>query len=283
MPIVYLNGDYVPLEEARVSVLDRGFTFGDGVYEVFLVYRKQIFRFEEHMQRLDNSLAAIHMKNPLTREKWREILMTLVNGHPAADQSLYLQITRGVSARDHAIALATTPTIFAMNKPLPQQDFTRGISAITLEDIRWKFCHIKAITLLPSVLLRHQATLAGATEAILLRDGMVTEGAASNVFIVHDGVIKTPPKDGSLLPGITRDLVLELLVDAGIPCAETRFGREDLMAAKEVWITSSTWEIVPVIRLDDRPVGDGKPGPHWQRVFEIYQRFKNNPVLSQPR
>ena len=283
MPIVYLNGDYVPLEEARIPVLDRGFTFGDGVYEMFLVYRRQIFRFEEHMQRLDDSLAAIYMKNPLPREKWREILMTLVDGNPAADQSLYLQVTRGVSERDHAITLAQTPTIFAMSKSLPQRDLMRGICTITLEDIRWKFCHIKAITLLPSVLLRHQASLAGATEAILLRDGIVTEGAASNVFIVHNGVIKTPPKDGSLLPGITRDLVLELLVDAGIPCAETRFGREDLMAAEEVWITSSTWEIVPVIRLDDRPVGDGKPGPHWQRVFEIYQRFKNNPVLSQPR
>lgn len=283
MTIVYLNGDYVPLEEARIPVLDRGFTFGDGVYEVFLVYRKQIFRFEEHMRRLDDSLAAIHMKNPLPREKWREILMTLVVANPAADQSLYLQITRGVSERDHAISLATTPTIFAMSKSLPQRDLTRGISAITLEDIRWKFCHIKAITLLPSVLLRHQATLAGATEAILLRDGIVTEGAASNVFIVHDSVIKTPPKDGRLLPGITRDLVLELLAGAGIPCAETRFGREDLMTAEEVWITSSTWEIVPVIRLDDRPVGNGKPGRQWQHVFEIYQGFKNNPVESRRR
>lgn len=283
MTIVYLNGDYVPLEEARIPVLDRGFTFGDGVYEVFLVYRKQIFRFEEHMRRLDDSLAAIHMKNPLPREKWREILMTLVVANPAADQSLYLQITRGVSERDHAISLATTPTIFAMSKSLPQRDLTRGISAITLEDIRWKFCHIKAITLLPSVLLRHQATLAGATEAILLRDGIVTEGAASNVFIVHDNVIKTPPKDGRLLPGITRDLVLELLAGAGIPCVETRFGREDLMAAEEVWITSSTWEIVPVIRLDDRPVGNGKPGRQWQHVFEIYQEFKNNPVESRRR
>jgi D-alanine transaminase len=273
-PIVYLNGDYVPLEEARIPVLDRGFTFGDGVYEVFLVYRRQIFRFEEHLQRLDNSLAAIYMKNPLSREKWKEILMTLVEGNPAADQSLYLQITRGVSERDHAITLAKTPTIFAMSKPLPQRDLTCGISAITLEDIRWKFCHIKAITLLPSVLLRHQATLAGATEAILLRGGFVTEGAASNVFVIHDGIIKTPPTDGSLLPGITRNLVLELLEREKIPCAETRFGKEELMAAEEIWTTSSTWEIVPVIKLDDQPVGTGKPGPRWQHAFEIYQKFK---------
>ena len=278
MTIVYLNGDYVPLEEARIPVLDRGFTFGDGVYEVFLVYRKQIFRFEEHMQRLDNSLAAILMKNPLSRAKWKKIFKTLIEGNPAADQSLYLQITRGVSERDHAITLAKTPTIFAMSKPLPRRDLTRGVNAITLEDIRWKFCHIKAITLLPSVLLRHQATLADATEAILLRDGMVTEGAASNVFIVHEGVIKTPPKDGSLLPGITRDLVLELLARAGTPYAETSFGKNDLVTADEIWLTSSTWEIVPVIRLDDHPVGDGKPGPQWQCAFEIYQKFKNNPA-----
>lgn len=281
MANVYLNGDYVPLEEARVSVLDRGFTFGDGVYEVFLVYRRQIFRFEEHMQRLDNSLAAIHMQNPLSRDKWMEILMTLVQGHPAADQSLYLQITRGVSERDHAIALARTPTVFAMSKPLPQRDLTRGISVITLEDIRWKYCHIKAITLLPSVLLRHQATLAGAVEAVLLRDGYVTEGAASNIFVVHNGLIKTPPKDGNLLPGITRDLVLELLAGAGIPCAETRISADDLQAAEEIWTTSSTWEIVPVIKLDGSPVGQGRPGRHWQRVFAIYQQFKNNPPLQQ--
>ena len=281
MPIVYLNGEYVPLEEAKVSVLDRGFTFGDGVYEVFLVYRKQIFRFEEHMQRLDASLTAIHMQNPLTREKWRELLMTLINGNPVADQSLYLQITRGVSERDHAIALATTPTIFAMSKPLPQQDLARGISAITLEDIRWKYCHIKAITLLPSVLLRHQATLAGATEAILLRDGFVTEGAASNVFVINDGVIKTPPKDGSLLPGITRDLVLELLAREGMSGRETRISKDQLAAAEEIWTTSSTWEIVPVIRLDGRPVGNGQPGKYWQRAFAIYQRFKNNPHAQQ--
>ncbi|MGH8120772.1 MAG: D-amino acid aminotransferase [Gammaproteobacteria bacterium] len=281
MARVYLNGDFVPLEEARVSVLDRGFTFGDGVYEVCLVYRGKIFRFEEHMQRLDNSLAAIHMQNPLSRDQWKEILMTLVNDNSAPDQSLYLQITRGISERDHAISLAQTPTVFAMSKPLPQRDLTLGISAITLDDIRWKYCHIKAITLLPSVLLRHQAMLAGAAEAILLRDGFVTEGAASNIFIVHEGMIKTPPKDSSLLPGITRDLVLELLAGTRIPYAETRVPEGDLRAAEEIWTTSSTWEIVPVLNLDGRPVGKGRPGRHWQRIFAIYQNFKNNPSLQQ--
>lgn len=276
-PIVYLNGDYIPLEEARISVLDRGFTFGDGVYEVFLVYRKQIFRFEEHMRRLDDSLAAIYMKNPLPREKWREILMTLVAGNPAADQSLYLQVTRGVSERDHAITLAQTSTIFAMSKPLPQRDLTSGINAITLEDIRWKYCHIKAITLLPSVLLRHQATQAGATEAILLIGDEVTEGAASNVFVVKNGRVTTPPKGNHILPGITRDLVVELLRKEGIPCIEGPVNRNDLFNTDEIWITSSTWEIIPVIKLDDRAVNAGKPGPVWQQAHAIYQRFKQSP------
>ena len=277
MAVVYLNGNYVPLEEARIPVLDRGFTFGDGIYEVFMVYRKQIFRFEQHMQRMDDSLAAIYLQNPLSREQWRKILMTLVDDNPDANQSLYLQVTRGVSEREHAITVAQTPTIFAMSKPLPQRDLTRGISAITLEDIRWKFCHIKAITLLPSVLLRHQAVQAGATEAILHKGDEVTEGAASNVFVVKDGRVTTPAKGNQILSGITRDLVVELLQTEGIPCIEGQVSRSDLFHADEIWITSSTWEIVPVIKLDGRAVGDGKPGQVWQQADALYQRFKRGP------
>lgn len=275
MANVYLNGRFVPLADAKISVLDRGFTFGDGVYEVFLVYQRRIFRYEQHMRRLDQSLAALHMGNPLTREQWLEVLMKLVADNPAADQSLYLQVTRGVSERDHAINLATSPTVFAMSKPLPQRNLAQGVKAITLDDIRWKNCHIKAITLLPSVLLRHQATQAGAIEAILLREGCVTEGAASNVFVVRDGVIKTPPCDNKLLAGITRALVLELLAQAHLPHAETRITEEELRSADEIWITSSTWEIVPVIRLDEKPVGTGNPGRYWQQVSTLYQHFKN--------
>lgn len=274
MALVYLNGEFLPLEDARISVLDRGFTFADGVYEVFLVYHRKIFRFAEHIKRLNLSLAAIYMDNPLTSGEWEDILMTLVAGNPAADQSLYLQVTRGVSERDHAIQPAPQPTVFAMSKALPQRDLSRGISAITSEDIRWKYCHIKAITLLPSVMLRHQAAQAGATEALLLRGDSVTEGAASNVFVVCDGIIKTPPKDGSLLPGITRDLLVELLQDSGIICREETVTRDELFQADEIWITSSTWEIVPVIKLDGLPVGSGAPGPIWRQAVGIYQRFK---------
>jgi D-alanine transaminase len=274
---VYLNGKYLPLEDAKISVLDRGFTFGDGVYEVFLVYQRKIFRLAEHLKRLDRSLAGIYMKNPRTNDEWKQILTDLVNDNPADDQSLYLQITRGVSDRDHSIALAKEPTIFAMSKALSQRNLVQGVHAITCEDIRWKLCDIKAITLLPSVLLRHRAMEAGATEAILYKGDIVTEGAASNVFIVNNGIVKTPPKDSNILPGITRDLVLELLPGEGIPCQETHITREDLSGAGEIWITSSTWEIVPVIKLDGHKVGDGKPGKVWKKAMEIYQKFKSHP------
>ncbi len=278
MGTVYLNGQYMPLEEAKIPVLDRGFTFGDGVYEVFLVYQRRIFRFDEHLRRLDMSLEALHMKNPLTHQQWAEVLNKLVADNPAADQSLYLQITRGVSERDHSIHLAKEQTVFAMSKALPQRKLTEGIAAITAEDIRWVNCHIKAITLLPSVLLRHQAVLVGAVEAILYKGEEVTEGAASNVFIVKNGKVTTPPKGNQILPGITRDLVMELLRKEGIPCAEATVLKQDLLTADEIWITSSTWEIVPVTKLDGQPVGTGKPGPVWHRADAIYQQFKRNPV-----
>lgn len=264
------------MQEARVSVLDRGFTFGDGVYEVLLVYRKKIIRLDEHLKRLDNSLAAIYMGNPMDRDKWLQVMNRLIDTNPADNQSLYLQVTRGVSARDHAIDLAQKPTVFAMCNPVPERNFATGITAITCEDIRWKLCNIKAITLLPSILLRHQASLAGAVEAILIKNGLVTEGAASNVFIVSGDMIKTPPKDNNLLHGITRDLIIELLQREGIGYEESAITENELTGADEVWITSSTWEIVPVTILDNKPVGDGKPGKVWKQVVNIYNKYKSS-------
>jgi D-alanine transaminase len=274
MQNVFLNGEYLPIDQARISVFDRGFTFGDGVYEVFLVYHRKIFRLQEHLERLNNSLTAIYMDNPYSDSQWRELLIKLVMDSPADNQALYLQITRGVSERDHAIDIAEKPTVFAMSKPLPERDFSSGIKAIVADDIRWQLCYIKATTLLPSVILRHQASLAGAREAILVKDDSVTEGAASNVFIVIDGVVKTPPKDGRILPGITRDLVVELLNESGVVCQETNITRDELYAAEEIWVTSSTWEIVPVVMLDDTRIGDGRPGQYWERACDIYQQFK---------
>jgi len=272
--IVYLNGQYLPIEKAKISVLDRGFTFGDGVYEVIPVYHGHIFRLQKHIERLNNSLVEVYIDRPYDLAQWQDILRELIDQNPAEDHSLYIQVTRGISERDHAIDVATKPTVFAMSRPLLKKDRSAGISAIVEEDIRWKYCHIKAITLLPSVILRHKARQAGATEALLVKDGYITEGAASNVFIVKDGVVKTPPKDGSLLPGITRDLLVELLLKSDIACEEVAIAVKELRQADEIWITSSTWEIVPVVKLDAEPVGTGKSGEVWQQATEIYQAFK---------
>ncbi|MEE9190877.1 MAG: D-amino acid aminotransferase [Candidatus Neomarinimicrobiota bacterium] len=276
--IVYLNGQYLPIEEAKISVLDRGFTFGDGIYEVIPVYNGHIFRLKEHIERLNNSLDEVFIDKPHEMDQWEKILRELIEKnsekYPSEDQSLYIQVTRGISERDLAIDIATEQTVFAMIRPLLKKDRSAGISAVIEEDIRWKYCHIKAITLLPSVMLRHKAKQSGATEALLIREGYVTEGAASNVFIVKNGIVKTPIKDGSLLPGITRDLVVELLSESGIPCEEVVIKETELIQADEIWITSSTWEIVPVIELDGKPVGTGRPGEVWQQAFRIYQEYK---------
>ncbi len=276
--IVYLNGQYLPIEDAKISVLDRGFTFGDGIYEVIPVYNGHIFRLKEHIERLNNSLDEVFIDKPHEMDQWEKILRELIEKNsekdPSEDQSLYIQVTRGISERDHAIDIATEQTVFAMIRPLLKKDRSAGISAVIEEDIRWKYCHIKAITLLPSVMLRHKAKQSGATEALLIREGYVTEGAASNVFIVKNGIVKTPIKDGSLLPGITRDLVVELLSESGIPCEEVVIKETELKQADEIWITSSTWEIVPVIELDGKPVGTGRPGEVWQQAFRIYQEYK---------
>ncbi|OOG24756.1 D-amino acid aminotransferase [Thioalkalivibrio denitrificans] len=274
---VYLNGEYLPESEARVSVLDRGFLFGDGVYEVVPVYGGRCLRLEEHLDRLERSLAAVRIEPPLDRAGWRDMLTRLLEHNPGEDRSVYLQVTRGVARRDHAFPADTSPTVFAMvNALTPPDPAVRetGVAAVTMPDTRWSRCDIKAITLLANILARQQAVEAGATEAILMRGGRATEGAASNLFVVGDGVIVTPPKDQSLLPGITRDLVVELAADHGIPLMEAPVTEADLRAAEEIWLTSSTKEILPVTRLDGVPVGDGRPGPVWARMMKHYQTYK---------
>jgi D-alanine transaminase len=277
MPTAYLNGVFLPLEDANVSVLDRGFLFGDGVYEVIPVYGGRLFRLEHHLKRLGNSLHGIRIPNPLTDEGWQMVLERLVAENGDADQSVYLKVTRGTDRkRDHAFPVDITPTVFAMCSPMPGArdiDTETGISAITLPDIRWKLCSIKAITLLPNVLLRQQAIDAGSAEAILINDGYAVEGAASNLFIVRDGVVITPPNSDALLPGITRDLVLELAADNAIPFREADVRETELRAADEVWLTSSTREISPVVTLDGQQVGSGKPGPVWERMIRLYQDY----------
>ncbi|MCW9088734.1 MAG: D-amino acid aminotransferase [Gammaproteobacteria bacterium] len=274
--IVYLNGEFLPAGEAKISVLDRGFIFGDGVYEVIPVYGGHLFRLPHHLQRLDHSLEGIRMANPLAHKHWQAVLEQLVELNGDGDQSLYLQVTRGVAKRDHGFPPDTEPTVFAMSNPITAvpESLREGIAAATVEDFRWKLCHIKAIALLPNILLRQQAVEAGAEEAIMLRDGFVTEGAASNVFIVNNGVVLTPPKSNLLLPGITRDLVVELCQQNGLPCVEGAISEMQLKEADEIWLTSSSREIIPVTRLDGLPVGDGRPGRGWQQLIALYQQYK---------
>lgn len=279
MPTAWLNGVFLPLEDARIPVLDRGFLFGDGVYEVIPVYGGRLFRLARHLKRLDNSLSGVRIGNPLTHAEWEAMLNELVARNDGSDQAVYLKVTRGADTkRDHAFPAGIRPTVFAMSTPMPgARDHSRetGVTAITLPDIRWKLCNIKAITLLPNVLLRQQAIEAGSAEAILINDGYAIEGAASNLFIVKNGVIITPPNSNALLPGITRDLILELAMNNAMPFREADIHEDELFEADEVWLTSSTREISPVIRIDDRTVGNGKPGPVWQQMIGLYQDYTN--------
>lgn len=274
--IAWLNGRFLPLEEACVPVLDRGFIFGDGVYEVIPVYAGKPFRLAHHLQRLANSLAAVRIDDPHTQDQWQTLIAELIQRNGGGDQSIYLQVTRGIAPRDHRFPEGSRPTVFLMSnpfRPVPESELREGVAAVTLNDIRWEYCHIKSISLLPNILLRQQAVEQGAAEAILLRHGQVTEGAASNVFIVSDHVIVTPPKGDCLLPGITRDLVVELAMEHAQECEERAIPEAELRRAQEIWLTSSTREILPVTRLDGLPVGEGRPGPHWQTMISHYRRF----------
>ncbi len=277
MNIVYLNNEFLSADQACVPVLDRGFIFGDGVYEVIPAYGGKLFRLDEHLQRLQNSLSAVRIPNPLNHAGWGAMLNELIAQNEGDEQSLYLQVTRGSAQRDHAMPDDPVPTVFAMSNPLhPVSQHIRehGVAAITLDDIRWQRCHIKAISLLPNILLRQEALDQDAAEAILIRDGVATEGAASNLFIVNGGMLVTPPTGPFLLPGITRDLILELARANNIPHCEKNISRDELRSADEIWLTSSTKEILPVTRLDDAPIASGQPGPLFQRMLALYQDYK---------
>ncbi len=278
---VYLNGKFLPPDQALVSAFDRGFVFGEGIYEVIPVFGGRPFRLAHHLARLESSMAAMRMHNPHDASAWDEIFARLIKEAESAgtgDQSIYLQITRGAAPRDHAFPTHnTTPTVFAYAQPLNPPDpetLASGIAAVTTPDIRWQRCDIKATALLANALLRQQAVDRGVAEAILLRDGFMTEGAASNIFIVNNNRLVTPPKGPYILPGITRDLVLELARANQIPCAEEPVSEAHLLAAEEVWLTSSTKEILPITRINDKPVGRGKPGPMYARMHALYQDYK---------
>jgi len=280
MGIVYLNGQYLPAEQAKVSVLDRGFLFGDGVYEVIPAYGGRLLRLAEHLQRLQNSLDGIRLKNPMSQQQWLEVIQTLMQENESQDQSVYLQITRGsASYRDHSFPESIQPTVFIMVNSLHAvnvEKLKQGVCAITLDDIRWKACNIKATALLANVMLRQQATEKNCAEAILIREGIATEGAASNLFMVKNGCIITAPISSFLLPGITRDLIIELALANNMALQERDISENELRNADEIWLTSSTKEIMPVIKLDNKSVGTGSYGAVWEKMIILYQDYKNS-------
>ncbi|MBS1160587.1 MAG: D-amino acid aminotransferase [Proteobacteria bacterium] len=277
---VYLNGRFLALAEAGISPLDRGFLYGDGVYEVIPVYSRRPFRLAEHLSRLQATLAGIQLANPLDQASWTTIVEKLIDAAPWADQSIYLQVTRGAdNKRDHAFpSPGVPPTAFAFASPLvttsPEVRAT-GVAAITVADQRWARCDLKVISLLANVLARQQAVEAGCAEALLIRDGYLKEGAASNIFVVHNGILLAPPKTQLMLPGITYDVIIELAQAHGQPLAIREIDENELRAADEVWMTSSTKEILAITTLDGRPVGNGQPGPFGEQMWQWYQDFKN--------
>lgn len=280
--IAWLDGAFVPLAEARVSVLDRGFLYGDGVFEMIPVYSRRPFRLDEHLRRLHASLAGIRLASPYDPAAWRALIGELVARQDFDDQSLYLQVTRGVPGagdplREHAFPAAAVPTVFLFAQPLVTAGAAQkaaGVCAITAPDPRWQRCDLKAISLLANVLMRQQAVDAGCAETVMLRDGYLTEGAASNVFAVRDGVVRTPPPSAQMLAGITYDVVLELVAANGIPVAVGPVSEAELRAADELWMTSSTREITAIVALDGVPVGAGVPGPLARRMDALYQAYK---------
>lgn len=279
MKEVYLNGDFLPADQAKVSVFDRGFLLGDGVYEVVPVYDGHSFQLLGHLERLQASLDGVRMNNPLSISEWTAMIKQLVERNGSGNQSLYLQVTRGVAPREHAFPQGITPTIFAMSNPLApvkKEYKKKGVSAITLTDIRWQNCNIKAISLLPNSLMKQQAQEAGAQEALLIRDGYLTEGASSNAYVVIGNTIYTSPKDKKVLPGITREVVLVLAEKAGIPLIEQAATVSQLRQADEVWMSSSTREVLPITLLDGERVGAGIPGPVWQQIDALYQDYKKD-------
>lgn len=278
---VYLNGRFLPLAEAGISPLDRGFLYGDGVYEVIPVYSRQAFRLDQHLARLQATLDGVRLGNPLDIEGWKAVVGELVASAPWDDQSIYLQVTRGADdKRDHAFPPAgVRPTAFAFASPLvttPAAVRATGVAAITVPDLRWARCDLKVISLLANVLARQQAVDQGCAEAILIRDGLMKEGAASNIFLVCDGILLAPPKSRLMLPGITYDVVLELADAHGLPVKVAEIEETELRRADEVWMTSSTKEILAITTLDGLPVGNGTPGPLGRQMWQWYQDFKNN-------
>ncbi len=283
--LCYLNGEYTRLRDAKVSVLDRGFVFGDGIYEVVPVYSGKLFRFDEHMARLTRSLGKVRIVNPHTNEQWlercRKLIRALTDQVSAPDQLVYIQVTRGVALRDHVMPRDIAPTVFMMvsvMKPPSAEQRHGGVACVTARDFRWERGDIKSISLLGNVLARQLSADHGALETILFRDGFLTEAAASNVWVVHEGAVLGPPKSEHVLEGIRVELIRELCEDVGIAFNLRPIPEAEVMAADELLLSSATKEILPITLLDTHPVGHGalrgKPGPVYAKLYEAYQAAK---------
>jgi D-alanine transaminase len=285
----FLNGEYTALRDAKVSVMDRGFIFGDGVYEVVPVYAGRPFRFAQHMARLDRSLAELRMDNPFTHTQWHEITSNLIakyqagtgtqgqNGSKPVDQLVYIQVTRGVAMRDHVMPTGIAPTVFVMTntmKPPSAEQREKGVACVTADDFRWKKAHIKSVSLLGAVFARQTSFDAGAVETVMFRDGYLSEAAASNVWVVRDGKLLGPLKNHLVLEGIRYGLIEEICAEDGIPYALTSITRGEVLGADELILSSATKEVLAITTLDGQPVGSGVPGAVYQKLHAGYQRAK---------
>ena len=275
----FLNGEYQPLERCKVSVLDRGFIFGDGIYELLPIYENKPFYLAQHLQRLLRSMQEIRIDNPYSLEEWEAIIQNLIEQADSENLAIYIQVTRGIAPRDHAFPQDQQATVFSMANPLPivpREQLQNGVELISSEDIRWQRCDIKVISLLANILAKQDAVQASAVEAIMVRDDCALEGAASNLFVVRDEIVYTHPKDHLILPGITREFVIELLDELNITCKQQAIPKEWLYSSDEIWITSSTKEVLAATKIDQKVIADGKPGPLWHKTYNLYQQKKLN-------
>jgi D-alanine transaminase len=271
--LCYLNGNYVPLANASIPVLDRGFIFGDGIYEVVPAYRKRPFRLEQHLNRLQRSLTEARIENPHSRAGWRAIIDRLIGSSPAEDLVVYVQVTRGVAKRDFAFPAGVAPTVFAMVSPLTRPSAAQrdaGLRAISVPDLRWLRCDIKSVSLLGAVLARQQAAEQGLDEVVQHRDGRLTEGSASNVWVVKAGHVLAPPRDNLILEGIRYGFVQELCEQAAIPFDVRVVSMDEVRHADELMLSAATRELLPIVELDGQRIGDGRPGPVYRQLRRGY-------------